>query len=224
MVTATQAPSIVVRRAGHADIPFIAWCNHEATSPMPDFSYWDPLLEGTNTTSMAFIEAVFRADALAWGSPEDFFIIEDNGTPVGGASGFVMDADDYRPLKLDRLAQIGADLGWQPEHVAAFQHGYEAVWSDPHDPTLAPSASWIIECVAVVPAARGKGMAKRLLRAILDAGKQQGHTRAGISVTMGNDAAQGLYEALGFQMYMTYGTDYFDGQFPGTIKYRMRLD
>jgi hypothetical protein len=51
-----------------------------------------------------------------------------------------------------------------------------------------------------------------------------GHSHAGISVTTGNDAAQRVYEAVGFQMYMAYGSEYFDGQFPGTTKYRLRLN
>jgi ribosomal protein S18 acetylase RimI-like enzyme len=222
--TETRNAQLVIRRANHDDIPFIAWCNYEATSPKPGFCYWDPLLEGLNTDTMAFIKAVFNADALAWGSPEEFFIVEEDGKPVGGASGFMMDEQDYRPLRLDRLPQVAHSLGWTDEMLAQFRQGYEQVWSDPHDTTLAPSAPWIIECVAVVPEARGRGIAKQLMKALLDEGRRRGSTHAAISVTLGNEPARRVYEGVGFQMYITYGAEYFDHQFPGTIKYRISLN
>lgn len=56
-----------VRQGTRADIPFLAWCNYEATSPAPGFCYWDPLVAETETPTLTFIEAVLAADALAWG-------------------------------------------------------------------------------------------------------------------------------------------------------------
>jgi ribosomal protein S18 acetylase RimI-like enzyme len=212
-----------IRRATRDDLPFVAWCNYEASSPQPGFSYWDPLLEGTGTPTMTFIEAVFHEDALAWGRVEDFWLAESAGRPVGGASGFDMDPRDHRPLHLDRLPAVAARLGWPEETLAGFRAGYEGVWSDPLDPTLAPAADWVIECVAVVPEARGRGVAKQLMQALLDEGRRRGHSHAAIAVTAGNAAAQRVYEGVGFRMYISYGADYFDDAFPGTIKYRRNL-
>lgn len=212
-----------VRQGTKADIPFLALCNYEASSPAPGFCYWDPLLAELGTPTMAFIQALFAADALAWGRCEEFLIVEERGRPIGGASGFTMDADDYRPLQLDRLPAIAQLLGWSAAVLAQFQHGYEAVWSDPRDITLAPSAPWTIERVAVIPEARGRGVAQYLLRALLDRGQTLGHAAAGIAVTLGNEPARRVYEAVGFQLYVSYGAAYFDGNFPGTIKYRVPL-
>lgn len=218
-----HATELLFRQATRDDLAFVAWCNYEASSPYPGFCYWDPLLEGTHTPTMTFIEAVFRADALAWGRVEDFMLVEQNGQSIGGASGFVMDSRDYRPLRLDRLPLVAETLHWDRTMLDGFLKGYEAVWSDPLDITLAPSAPWIIECVAVVPEARGRGAGKQLMRALLEKGAQAGHLHAGISVTMGNAAAQRVYESVGFRMYVTYGAEYFNNQFPGTIKYRATL-
>lgn len=218
-----KTTELLFRQATRDDLPFVAWCNYEASSPYPGFCYWDPLLEGTNTSTMSFIEAVFQADALAWGRVEDFMLVEENGKPIAGASGFVMDQHDYRPLRLDRLPVVAQALQWSQTMLDGFVSGYEAVWSDPLDATLAPSAPWVIECVAVVAEARGRGVGKQLMRALLDKGAQLGHPHAGIAVTMGNDVAQHVYEAVGFQMYVTYGTEYFDNQYPGTVKYRTAL-
>lgn len=219
-----KSPQLHIRQATRDDIAFVAWCNYEASSPEPNFCYWDPLLEGMNTDAMTFIEAVFRADALAWGTVEDFLVVEEEGKFVAGASGFVMDAQDYRPLRLARLPLVANALGWSDTRQEEFRQRYEGVWSDPLDSSLAPSAAWIIECVAVVPEARGRGIARKMLQALLDKGKQQHHSHAGISVTVGNEPAQRAYEAVGFQMYLTYGAEYFDGAFPGTVKYRVRLN
>jgi ribosomal protein S18 acetylase RimI-like enzyme len=212
-----------VRQGTRDDIPFLAWCNYEATSPAPGFSYWDPLVAETGTPTMTFIEAMLAVDALAWGRCEDFLILEAYGRPLGGASGFTMDRDDYRPLRLQRLPALVQRLGWSDATRMRFQQSYEAVWSDPQDTTLAPTAPWTIECVAVTPEARGQGVAKHLLRAVLDRGRALGHDAAGIAVTLGNEPARRVYEGLGFQMYVTYGAAYFDDAFPGTIKYRVRL-
>jgi ribosomal protein S18 acetylase RimI-like enzyme len=104
-----------------------------------------------------------------------------------------------------------------------FLERYNAVWSDPQETTLAPHASWIIESVAVVPEKRGQGMVKRLFEALFDEGRRLGHSHVGISVTEGNEAAKRAYEKIGFRLYLTYGSDYFDGQFPGSSKYRLKL-
>jgi ribosomal protein S18 acetylase RimI-like enzyme len=220
----TNENQLIARRAIRRDIPFLAWCNVEATSPKPGFCYWDPLLEPTDTTALRFMEVVFQCDALAWGTVEQFFILEENGKPVAGASAFMMDSNDYRPLHLERLTNVARDLGWTDDALGAFRAGYEQVWNDPKDLTLAPQAPWIIECVAILPETRGRGLTRQLFKVLFEEGRRLGHARVGISVTTGNQSAQLAYEAIGFQSYVQYGPDYFDGAFPGTTKYRLSLE
>lgn len=215
--------NITFRAAVKADLPFVAWCNYEATSPAPGFCYWDSLLEDSGTDTMRFIEAVFEHDALLWGRVEDFVIGEIEGEPVCGASGFVMDETDYRPLKMNRLPNIQQALGWTDDVRKKFIERYEAVWRDPLDATLKASGDWTIECVAVVAEHRSKGFGKALLNTVIEAGKQQGLSSVGISVTLGNIAAEKLYAAIGFKPYATYWGEYFGGEFPGTAKFKMNL-
>ncbi len=223
-MNATTAQQLKIRQATREDIPFLAWCNYEATSPEPGFCYWDPILEGFNTDTMAFIQAVFEADALAWGRADQFFVVEVDGKLVGGASGFEMDAEDYRPLHLSLMPKVAQVLGWSEKNLQEFMRRYEEVWRDPHDVTISPSSPYIIECVAVKPEMRGQGIAKQLLNHICETGKQRGHSSVGISVTIGNEPAMRVYEAIGFKNYVTYWADYFDGYFPGTIKYRRHME
>ncbi len=213
-----------VRPARRNDLAFVAWCNREATSPTPGFCYWDPLLEGTGTPTATFLEAAYALDALAWGKVEDFLLVEAGGVLLAGGSGFTMRETDYRPLDLGRLPEVAERLGWNADTLAAFRADYERVWSDRLDDTLAPQAPWILECIAVVPEARGRRLTVPLLSALLDEGRRRGHTTAGISVTTGNVPAQRAYERAGFGLYIAYGADYFGGAFPGTTKYRVHLD
>lgn len=221
--TATVTQDLHIRRATRREIDFVTWCNMEATSPAPGFCYWDPLLAGSATPTAHFIKTVFAHDALAWGRVEEFFVVEEAGRLLAGASGFPMDAQDYRPLRLDRLPVVADALGWEATVFADFLEAYTSVWPDPQDPVLAPQAPWIIECVAVVPEARGRGLSKALLGALFAEGQRLGHTHAGISVTNGNVAAERAYTAVGFQLYLRYGADYFNDAYPGSTKYRRRL-
>lgn len=216
----SAATAHLVRRAARADLDFVAWCNHTATSPEPGFCYWDPLLAQTGTPAMDFIRAVFTQRALAWGDVEDFFLVEANGRLLGGGSAFVMDPNDYRPLRLARLPAVAQALGWSEASLTGFVHGYEAVWPDPLDPSLSPQAEWIIECVAVVDDARGQGVAGRLLDGIAAAARAQGVGSLGISITNGNLPAQRAYEKFGFAQVAYYGPDLYGGAYPGSTKYR----
>jgi ribosomal-protein-alanine N-acetyltransferase len=57
-----------------------------------------------------------------------------------------------------------------------------------------------INNVAVRPEARRRGIAVRLLTAVLSQGRSQGARLAFLEVRAGNDAAQGLYRRCGFQV------------------------
>jgi GNAT superfamily N-acetyltransferase len=214
---------LTARRATRADIDFVTWVNIESSSPEPGFCYWDALVDPTGTQTRDFVRAVFEHDALAWGRIEDFVLLCDGDRPVAGGSGFEMSVSDYRPLRLDRMPAVSEQLGWTDAALAGVLEAYHGVWRDPQDPVLAPQAPWILECLAVVPEQRGKGVGKQLVRTLLDEGRRRGHSHAGISVTDGNIAAQRAYEASGFRMYMAYGADYFDGYYPGSTKYRVQL-
>jgi len=211
------------RLAEKKDLAFVAWCNRQATSTAPGFCYWDPLLAGTPTETDTFIRAVFAHDALSWGLVEDFLIGEMNGTPVCGASGFVMDETDYRPLRLSRWPTVVKALQWTDEQSTTFLRQYELVWPHPMDETLKPSGAWTIECVAVKPEYQGQGIGRKLLEAILEAGRQKGHRTAGISVTIGNQAAESLYKSVGFDHYITYWAAYAGGEYPGSHKFTKML-
>ncbi|MEM9502740.1 MAG: GNAT family N-acetyltransferase [Cyanobacteria bacterium P01_E01_bin.43] len=216
------------RPATTADIPFLARIEYEASLPPLNQCFWEELLQGTGTSALLFIAAKLKAAASNWGNVADFLILSEQGQPVAAAAGYIPNLDDYCPLRLSRLSAIADELNWSPATAAAFRDRYLELWGGDLRPDfLTPQAPWIIENVAVLPEARGRGLGKALLNALLQEGKSQQHSHAGIMVINGNDAAQHTYESIGFKPYQTFYSHYFsehaDMEFPGITKFGLRF-
>lgn len=220
--------SLTTRKATSADIPFLAQIEYEASLPPLDHCFWEDLLEGTGTTALEFIEAELHTGASNWGTVHDFLVLEEQGQPVAAAAGYVPNPTDYCPLRLSHLEAIAQTLNWSSTTTSLFHDRYLGLFAGNLQPIfLAPQASWIIENVAVLPAARGRGLGKVLLKAVLEEGRSQGHSHAGIMVINGNDRARRAYESVGFKPYQTFYADYFLTQFniefPGVTKFGLSL-
>jgi ribosomal protein S18 acetylase RimI-like enzyme len=221
--------SLTTRTATSADIPFLAQIEYEASLPPLNQCFLDTLLEGTQTSALAFIEAELRADASNWGAVQDFIVLEEQGKPVAAAAGYVPNPEDYHPLRLSHLEAIAQLLGWSSPTTALFRDRYWGLFAgDPKPFFLTPHAPWIVENVAVLPEARGRGLGKVLLQAVLEEGRSRGHSHAGIMVINGNDRARHTYESIGFKPYLTFYADYFLEQFniefPGVTKFGLCLN
>jgi GNAT superfamily N-acetyltransferase len=215
---------LTVRSATIADIPLIAQIAYEATLPPTNHCFWEDLLVDTQTSTMAFIEAKFRANASNWGSATDFLILQEDGEAVAAAAGYEPSATDYRPLRLDAMAAVAEMLNWSQAILQGFLDRYEALWQfEPTQDFLRPQAPWIIEYVAVLPAARGRGLGKALIQLMLDWGRSRQYSHAGIMLINGNDAARRTYESAGFKPYQAFYADYFEGEFVGFTKFRCSL-
>jgi GNAT superfamily N-acetyltransferase len=212
-----------IRPTTIGDIPFLAKIQYESTLPPLDYCFWDPVLDNTGTATLQFIEVMLQAQASHWGNVEDFLILELQGEPVAAAAGY-QPRQDYRMLDLSKINPIAATLHWSEATTLAFLDRYQQTFgNNPQPAYFSPSGDWIIEYVAVLSEARGKGLVKVLLEAVLAKGRSLGCTFAGISIVNGNEIAAHVYERLGFQRYQTFHADYFDGEFPGMTKFRQRL-
>lgn len=212
------------RQATQVDIPFLSRIEYEASLPPFDHCFWEDLLQGTQTSALEFIEAVLKAEAGNWGNVVDFLILEAQGKPVAAAAGYTPNTEDYRPLRLSGLDEIARNLGWSVQVTAAFRDRYEEFWGvEPQPIFLSPQAPWIIENVAVLPESRGQGFGKVLLKALLEKGRSQQYSHAGIMVINGNDVARHTYESIGFKLYQVFSAEYFSAQFdiefPGLTKF-----
>lgn len=221
--------AINIRNATSADIPFLARIEYEASLPPMNHCFWEDMLQGTGTSALEFIEAELRADGSNWGNVADFLVLEADGKPVAAAAGYTPNREDYCPLRLSCLDAIAQELKWSIETTVEFRDRYMQLWGGDLCPFfLTPQATWVIENVAVLAEARGQGLAKVLLRALLEKGRSQHHSYAGIMVINGNDIARRAYESIGFKPYQTFYADYFADQFkiefPGITKFGLCLN
>ncbi|MGK7955921.1 MAG: GNAT family N-acetyltransferase [Crocosphaera sp.] len=220
---------LTIRKATALDIPFLARIEYEASLPPRNHCFWEDLLQGTQTEVLPFIEAKLKADAGNCGLLADFVIVEEQGKPVAAAAGYCPNQYNYSPLNLLALDKIAQELNWSQEITSDFRDHYLQFLGGNLQPLfLRPQARWIIETVAVVPEARGRGVGKFLIKALLEEGKRQQHSSAGIMIINGNDAARRTYEAVGFKPYQTFYEDYFRDRFnldfPGVTKFRLDLN
>jgi ribosomal protein S18 acetylase RimI-like enzyme len=221
---AAMQTTLTTRKAMIADIPFLARIEYEASLPPLNHCFWEEILQDTGTSALQFIEAELRAGASSWGNVTDFLIVEEQGKPVAAAAGYTPNLEDYCPLRLSHLDMIAQDLSWSEDIASGFCERYIQLWGGDLRPFfLTPQAPWVIENVAVLPEARGRGLGKALLRALLEEGRSQQHSHAGIMVINGNDAARHTYESIGFKPYQTFHAEYFAEQFnlefPGITKF-----
>ncbi len=218
-----QSP-LAVRLATCADIPFIVAIEEIASTPPFPESLWAPCLKPTETSLQAFATAMYEEDASRWGNVEDFVIIERAGRPLAACAVFEPDPNepDLRTFRMERLPAVAARLGWSDTRTAAFVEAYDKAWGE-SGPWLKPQAPAIIECVGVVPEARGLGVGKALMEAAFDRARALGHDAIGVSVINGNEGGRRLYDSVGFEPVMTFHPAFFDDAFPGFTKLRRRL-
>lgn len=60
-----------------------------------------------------------------------------------------------------------------------------------------------LDRIAVMPAARGRGLARELLTALIDSARDLGADRLLLEVAADNEAAIGLYDSFGFETIST---------------------
>jgi len=96
-------------------------------------------------------------------------VLEEQGKPVAAAAGYMPNPEDYCPLRLSRLDAIAQTLNWSSTTPSLFRDRYLGLFAGDLKPFfLTRHASWIIENVAVLPEARGRGLGKALLKAMLE--------------------------------------------------------
>lgn len=220
----TDRAKLQTRQATIADIPFLAKIQYEALLPPANACFWDDLLQDTPSNSLQFIAAMLEADASNWGKVTDFLIVEEEGQPLAAAAGYSPYAAEYHPLNLTKLEAIAQILGWSTAETTSFRTHYEQFWGRGSLEFLKPIAPWVIETVAVLPEARGRGLGKVLIQALLEEGRSRQYDRAGLMVINGNEIARHTYESLGFKPYQAFYADYFENQFAGVTKFRFALN
>ena len=148
---------------------------------------------GSDEDCLRFLSLWPFTEARSWAHSEHFLVAEAGGMPVGALCGYF--AEEVEPFFGKPAIEVAVQLGWSHDDLVA-------AWN-----RIAPlrnvlighlPGAWIVECVAVVPEFRRRGLSTYMMERILDRGRERGATSTEISVLIGNDAAQRAYEKAGF--------------------------
>lgn len=211
---------ITFRQAAPDDAAFVAWIMLAAGRSHLIRGFWDQYVDGDEEACLSFLMLVALTRSPHPFHHSIFVIAEEDGRPVAGLSGYdpaTLGIEKY----LESLPEVFEKVGWSGEEEAmAFNRIIPFLTCIPED---APGA-WIVESVAVLPEARGRGLAGRLLNEIVRKGRQGGYRRSQISYLIGNDPARKAYEKCGFRSAGEKRDTSFEATFGSPGIARMLMD
>jgi ribosomal protein S18 acetylase RimI-like enzyme len=95
------------------------------------------------------------------------------------------------------MAYDGAELDKLRKPFLDYTRAELGFTGQPEDETQ--PGEYYIDCLSVSPDHQGKGIAKKLIKALFEHAAQLGHQTVGLLVSKGNDKAKKLYTDLGFE-------------------------
>ena len=186
---------VVIRPARLEDSEFLAWLILTAGRAHVTKGIWEVILGGTEQECLKFLNLLAVTVTPHLFHYSCYLMAEADGKPAGGLGGY-----DPKKLGYDALQRAMPEVfeksGLTGPNPEADKRAERVLCCIPDE---APDV-WIIDSVATVPAYRRKGVADRLLTAILEKGRQEGFRRAQISIYIGNRSAQRAYEKHGFKI------------------------
>ena len=183
-----------IRQATRDDIPMLAEVVLIASRSHVETSIFDLTIHTHDEDRLEAIRAMLDTDERSWCHYENFIVAWSGGERAAALSGYKAGDDTLLPLEKSFLTGFRA-IDMNDEQIgAAFQAMlvFMTCMSD-DEPD-----SWIIEWVACLDKFRRRGLVRELLLAIIERGREQGHSLTQIGVLLGNISAQRAYENVGF--------------------------
>lgn len=188
--------SHVIRPARPEDKNFLAKIVLLAARSHVEIGVWDLIAPKNEEERIRAIEGALTTEQASWCHWSKFLIAEVDGEPAAALSGYAAYDESLLPMEQVLIAGMKA-IGYDDEQVgAAFQR--MLVFLECHEDD--EKETFIIEWVATLAAFRRQGLVRELLDAILERGRELGHTKAQIGILLGNVSAQRAYENVGFVM------------------------
>jgi translation initiation factor 4G len=208
-----------IRRARPDDVEFLVWVTMAATRSHLPRGFWDLLEPDREDDRHAVIRTLLHAEKPSWWHWKLFWIAEHDGRPGAALSGF-----DPNQLVSPNSAvpAAAAACGIDGDRLAGAFRRCEPIFECFHEP--APGA-WVVESVATHPDARGRGLAAVLVDHVLQEGRAAGHAIAQLSLLIGNERAQRVYERAGFAITAEKRSPSFEAALggPGIAQMTARL-
>lgn len=189
-------PHLQLRMAKPEDSAFLAHAILHAGRSHLDRGYWDLAVDDEAVDRIDLIEMLTVLESRSSCHYSGFHIVEVNGSPAGAAAGYDPFAKEFVEAG-QALAEGFAFLEYTAEQTQA---AYDRL--EPFAPCLPrfSRGAWVVEWVAVMDEHRGKGVASRLVSAVVASGRALGYRQAQVATYLGNGSAVGLYQRLGFSV------------------------
>lgn len=187
-------PGVEIRNADRGDTRFLAWVMQAAARGHLPRGIWDVAIPDARAR-LDYLDALLGADAVSFCHHSRFLVAEIEGRQAAALSGYEP-ARHLEPLDA-ASAEARVRLGWGEREESELAERMRSVATC--FPEL-PRDRWVVEWVATAPEHRGRGLAPRLLEAILERGRACGYRLGQLAVLIGNTRAQRIYEAAGFKV------------------------
>jgi len=187
---------IQIRNARKEDAYFLAKVMLIAGRAHVEKGIWEVILGGTEKECVNFLRLTSITQIPHLFHYSNCLIAEEEGISIGGLGAYDPKENGYQSLQ-KALPEVVQKLNF-PEHAfndsAARSLKILACLPQEID------GAWVIDSVATLPGYRGRGVARSLLKIIMELGKKQGHTKAQVNMYIGNESALNLYLSLGFEI------------------------
>ena len=189
--------SIAYRPATPGDAAALAELIYLAGQSQYSDSAYNLSLGGSRDEQLNEIEKLTKTESRSWFHYSHFEVAEAEGRIIAGAAGFDrITADEKIPGAL-------REIGWSEGAITELNERLEEIYACfPPE----PSGYWTLDHIAVLPAWRHQGLARRTITRVLERGRSQGFRYSKLDLFHGNTAARALYESLGFQWSEAFGT------------------
>jgi ribosomal protein S18 acetylase RimI-like enzyme len=168
---------------------------------------WEVVLNTTEEECLRFLEHIIVTEVPHLFHYSCSLLAETTESiPVGSLGGYDPQKSGYFALQ-QALPEVYKKLDL-PEHT--FQEASDRASKILSCLPKEIDKAWVIDSVATMPEYRGRGIAERLLQAILDEGRKQGYSLAQINMYAGNEPALRLYKKLGFEVIEETQDKYFE--------------
>jgi len=183
-----------VRQATRDDIPMLAEVVMLASRSHMPTGIFDLTILTNDEDRLKAVCATLSTEQRSWCHYENFLVATVDGEPAAALSGYAAYDETLLPMEKAFIAGYQAIHMTDEQIGAAFQVSlvFLTVSSDDEQD------AWIIEWVACLDKFRRRGLVRELLVAVLERGRERGHSLSQIGILSGNVSAQRAYENVGF--------------------------
>jgi ribosomal protein S18 acetylase RimI-like enzyme len=214
--------NILIRKCRAGDAAFLAQSILVAGRAHVNKGIWEIVLDTSEKACLRFLEQLVVTEVPHLFHYSCSFIAEDDSAnPLGSLGGYdpkkrgyetLQQAfpEVYKKLHLSQEAFHGANER-ASKILACLPQGIEN--------------AWVIDSVATMPEHRGRGVAERLLQAVMAEGKKFGYPMVQVNMYIGNESALRLYQKLGFTITEEILDPYFESKVgsPGILSLARKL-